>query len=127
MNPTDKPCWNLCLSCHRCADKGKYSKCYSCSGRQDPHQRLIHDPDDYCDCRNGILRWVTKKGQHLVVKIPTNPFEGKVKVESVSESERDWNAYLNDMRERLNDPEWDPLRFSDGSSVDEWTKATYGI
>lgn len=49
LNPTDKPCWTTCVSCFRCADKGRYgSRCNTCSGRSDPYNRREHDPDDYC-------------------------------------------------------------------------------
>ncbi len=120
-NPSDKPCWNPCVSCHRCADKGKYDRCADCSGRYDPARRIYADPDDRCDCKNGILRWKTQKGQKIVAPLTKNPFEGKViQKDTESEDERDWQAYLKSEQERRDDPNWDPLMFDDGTSTNAW-------
>lgn len=123
MNPSEKNCWKTCGSCWRCADKGKYpAKCGSCSGRNDPYERRSHDPDDYCRCTEGILQIVTKDGRFIQRKFQSSPFATKVYTDAETEDERDWNAYLNEKREQLDDPNFDPLRFDDGSSVAEWTR-----
>lgn len=112
-NPTEKWCWTFCASCNRCQDKGKYNKCKGCSGRYDPEGTIEPDQDDYCDCKNGVLRWKTKEGKLLIVKFTSNPFKGKVTYKKKSEDERDWDAYVNDMREKLDDPTWDPITIID--------------
>lgn len=119
-NPSDKSCWNACTACHRCADKGRWESCASCSGRYDSARRIYPDPDDYCDCRNGILRWKTQKGQKIVTKYPGNPFAGKVQSEKETRDEREYESYLKGQRERLGDPHWDPVQFTDGVSTDQW-------
>lgn len=119
-NPTSKSCWTPCVSCHRCADKGKYDKCSGCSGRYDPARRIYPDPDDFCDCRNGILRWKTQKGQKIVAKIPTNPFESKIQSDRTTQDEKEWQQYLGEQQERFDDETWDPLLFEDGSSTNAW-------
>lgn len=112
-NPTENPCWVFCPSCNRCQDKGRYTKCKGCSGRFDPEGVIDPDIDDYCDCKNGNLRWKTKQGKLLMTRFRTNPFKGTVKYEKKSEDERDWDSYVKDMREKLNDPNWDPIAIVD--------------
>jgi Holliday junction resolvasome RuvABC endonuclease subunit len=34
-----------------------------------------------------------------------------VEKEKKSDDERDWDSYVKDMREKLNDPNWDPITF----------------
>ena len=109
INPTNKWCWTFCTSCNRCQDKGRYTKCSGCSGRYDPDLKIVADNDDYCDCKNGVLRWKTKQGKLVMTKFKTNPFKGKVTYERKTEDERDWDSYVNDMREKLNDPNWNPI------------------
>lgn len=113
QNPAEKHCWNYCFSCSRCADKGKYSKCGSCSGRFDPRGVIDHHPDDFCDCRNGVLRWRTQTGKLLITRFKTNPFKGKVNYVKKTEDERDWDSYVNDMREKMDDPTWNPITIID--------------
>lgn len=108
-NPSHRQCWGTCQSCFRCEDKGRYTHCKDCSGRHDPRGHIDPDIDDYCDCRNGILRWKTQKGQRVIVPIKSNPFGGKVMAESRTEDERDWESYLGEMRERFDNPNWDPI------------------
>lgn len=108
-NPTDKDCWVFCTSCNRCQDKGKYSKCNGCSGRYDPEGRMDPHSEDFCDCKNGVLRWKTQQGKVIMTRFKTNPFKGEVKYEKKSEDERDWDSYVNDMREKMNDPNWNPI------------------
>jgi hypothetical protein len=114
-NPTEKPCWTFCASCNRCQDKGRYSKCNGCSGRYDPEGIIDADIDDYCDCKNGNLRWKTKQGRLIMTRFKSNPFKGTVKYEKKSEDERDWDSYVADMREKMDDPKWNPI-----SIVDEY-------
>lgn len=111
INPTEKSCWNFCFSCNRCQDKGRYSKCQGCSGRYDPKLTIPSDDDDFCDCRNGNLRWRTRQGRLIVTKFKSNPFKGEVKYEKKSEDERDWDSYVKDMREKMNEPNWNPISF----------------
>ena len=47
INPTEKWCWNFCMSCSRCGDKGRYSHCQSCSGRYDPKLVIPSDDEDF--------------------------------------------------------------------------------
>ena len=109
QNPSTKHCWVFCSSCNRCQDKGRYTKCSSCSGRYDPRGSIDPHPDDYCDCKNGVLRWRTQKGQIVNVRFKTNPFKGTVKYEKKTQDERDWDAYVRDMREKMDDPNFNPI------------------
>lgn len=108
-NPTERDCWSYCFSCSRCQDKGRYTKCNKCSGRYDPTGIIEPNQDDYCDCRNGVLRWRTKEGRILMTRFRSNPYGGTVQIEQKSEDERDWDSYVNDMREKMNDPNWNPI------------------
>jgi len=128
-NPSEKECWRTCFSCFKCSEKGRYSHCYSCSGRNDPMGRLVPDPDVYCDCRNGVLRHQTQSGRVIVRRFKTNPFKSNptFEAEKVSADERDWEAYLKQAREVLDDPYFDPIRFNDGTSTDAWTKEQRGF
>lgn len=117
MNPTDKPCWRTCVACYRCAEKGTKPECYRCSGRFDPkHIRDDHDFDDRCRCTEGILQIRIKtetgkpNGRLIQTKYPYDPFQGNVKSIPVSQDEQDWESYKKDMRERLDQPDWDPIQ-----------------
>ena len=112
-NPSNKPCWTLCTSCTRCGDKGRYTKCNQCSGRYDPFGEVVPDQGDFCDCKNGTLRWKTQEGRLIMTKFKTNPFKGQVKYEKISEDERDWDSYVNDMREKMNDPNFNPITITE--------------
>lgn len=118
-NPSEKSCWVACVSCHRCADKGRWSSCASCSGRHDPQLRFYPDPDDVCSCSQGILRWRTQKGKRIVVPFKDNPFAGKVQSERNTMDESDWQSYLKQGKERYGE-NWDPVIFEDGTSTDAW-------
>ena len=118
INPTHKSCWVFCSCCNRCQDKGRYSKCSDCSGRYDPKLKIMPDPDDYCDCKNGILRWRARKtDQMIIVKYNRNPFGGKALTDQVTEDERDWNAYLYDLREKMDNPFFNPIQYEDHTPV----------
>jgi hypothetical protein len=108
-NPSTKHCWVFCPSCNRCQDKGRYTKCNGCSGRFDPKGCIDADPDDFCDCKNGVLRWRTQSGKLVMVRFKTNPFKGEVKYSKKSQDERDWDSYVNDMREKMDDPNFNPV------------------
>jgi len=92
-------------------------ECDSCSGHPDQGgQRIPHD-DHFCDCANGVMRWVTKDGRLIVRRYLSNPFKSEVRTDAVSQDERDWNEFLSHKREMLNNPEYDPISFSDGTST----------
>lgn len=112
-NPSTKDCWIFCSSCNRCQDKGRYTKCNQCSGRYDPNGSIDPHPEDYCDCKNGVLRWRTQQGKLIMTKFKSNPFAGKVKYLKQSQDERDWDSYVKDMREKMNDPNWNPITIVD--------------
>lgn len=122
-NPTDKGCFELCTACLRCANKNSYvsnyNHCGDCSGHHDPHGEIDPHPDDFCDCANGKMRWVVKNGpkRGLVVirNLPHNPFEGDIKVHGETADERDWKAFLEDTREKLNDENWNPIEVYDSA------------
>jgi len=43
----------------------------------------------------------------------SNPFKGEVKTDAVSQDENDWNSYLYERREQLNDPGFNPVRIEE--------------
>jgi len=121
-NPSEKSCFKGCMSCGRCEKKGDYAKCRNCSGRHDDKGQRVPVVDDYCRCAEGIMQWVTDEGKMVGFRYRSNPYAGTIKYETQSGDESDWESYLNDTRERLDDPNWDPIQFNDGQSADEWTK-----
>lgn len=44
-----------------------------------------------------------------MTRFNSNPYAGSVTYEKKSEDERDWESYLKDMREKMNDPDWNPI------------------
>jgi len=108
-NPSTKDCWRFCSSCNRCGYKGKYAKCADCIGRYDPSGRIDPHPDDFCQCTEGVLRWRTQEGRVIITRFRSDPFAGEVKYQKKSEDERDWDSYVADMREKMNDPNWNPI------------------
>jgi hypothetical protein len=44
-----------------------------------------------------------------MVRFKTNPFKGEVKYSKKSQDERDWDSYVNDMREKMDDPNFNPV------------------
>lgn len=112
-DPVRLSCFKLCTACYRCADKGCMTKCNSCSGRPDPTKKKEpHDIDDRCRCKEGILQARHRNGSLIQLQYPRDPFAGKIEQREVSEDERDWEAYVNQQRERLDDPNFDPIQFS---------------
>lgn len=116
-----RECWKPCRSCFKCEDQGKFAKCASCPGRADFYRRMYNDPDSYCDCRNGILRHRTQAGRLIVRKFLSSPYGGSVRTDAVSEDEEQWNAYIQERREFLQNPTWDPIKMPDGSGASEWS------
>lgn len=124
VNPSDRSCFSLCGSCFKCSNKWTRPQCNSCSGRHDPGAVQKFDPHDrqsFCDCRNGVLRHRTQDGRLIIKQFLTNPFKGKVKTDAESQDERDWNQWIAERREALNDEFYDPVQFDDGSSTTDWT------
>ena len=80
INPTDKWCWTFCPSCNRCQDKGRYTKCNGCSGRYDPELRIQGDNEDFCDCKNGVLRWKTQQGRLVMTRFKSNLIHLRVRL-----------------------------------------------
>lgn len=121
-NPSDKQCWAVCSACFQCQDKGKYSKCVSCSGRNDPDGRFYANPDVWCQCREGVMRRELPSGRVIIRQYHTNPFKAKFTSETETQDERDWNEYLKRGREIMDDPYWDPIQFNDGTSTQRWNE-----
>lgn len=75
------------------------------------------DRDDACRCKEGILQMRLKSGRLVKRKYESSPFGGSVKTDVETQDERDWNSYVADQRELRDDPEYDPIRFDDGSGA----------
>lgn len=113
-DPVDLPCFSACTACFRCEDKGKYSKCARCSGRHDPLlRRDPYDIDDRCRCSEGILQLRMQDGKLVQHKYPHNPFGGAIQQDVKTRDERDYDAHVRGMREKLNDPNYDPVRVTE--------------
>ena len=110
MNPSHKACFNVCKACFRCGDRGKYDKCKTCSGKHDPFGVIDAHEDDFCQCTQGILRFVTKVGQVRRIPYRSNPFKGEVTMVNKTEDERAWDEYVKDVREKLDDPTFEPVK-----------------
>lgn len=127
INPSSKRCWSACPSCMKCSKKGAPGHgnnpgCASCSGRHDPLERWDpFDRDVYCDCKNGILRHRLQTGRLIIRKFLSNPFGGSVVTDAVNKDEEQWNQFIAEKREQLNDETWDPITI-DGKSAQEWTR-----
>lgn len=113
-NPSQLSCFQMCRSCFRCSDKGSMPACNSCSGRHDPElKREPHDQMDRCRCAEGIMQYRLQNGRLMVRKFMSDPFGGKVVTDAETQDERDWSAYITEQRERMDDPDWDPIVFDD--------------
>lgn len=110
-NPATRPCFELCGSCMRC--DARFARtgtpCHSCSGRPDGEGVKDPHPDDFCQCKEGTLRWVTKRGQLIIRKFGSDPFATNVQTDTQSEDERAWNQFIAEKREEMNDPHWNPI------------------
>lgn len=110
-NPSDKSCWKTCPSCFKCENRRRnYGVCGSCSGKHDPYGHYYPDPDDYCDCVNGILRHRTASGRLIVRKFMSNPYAGSVRTDAETQDERDWNSFIAEQRELRHDPTFNPIQ-----------------
>ncbi|HJS83543.1 MAG TPA: hypothetical protein VJ742_11990 [Nitrososphaera sp.] len=56
----------------------------------------------------------------VIKKFLSDPFAGKVHTDAESQDERDWNSFINEKREQLDDPDWDPIKFTDGTASSTW-------
>lgn len=128
INPSERWCWQTCMSCYRCGDKGRYAKCTSCSGRHDPQRkRDPYDIDDTCRCTEGVLQIRLQTGKLVRRRFAQDPFAGSVKVDTETEDERDWGSWIKEKREQLDNPHFDPVTFHNGQSTYDWMQAArYG-
>ena len=110
MNAPDRWCFRLCTSCARCSDRGTRAKCVGCNGRNDPYRERPPHPDDYCRCSEGILQIRHKSGRIIQRRFESNPFKANVQTDAETQDERDWNQFLNEKREILDDPTWNPIQ-----------------
>lgn len=127
-NPTSRPCFVGCASCHRCEKRGR-SECplaNSCSGRPDIEGMRDPHPDDLCRCKDGVMRWVTKENRVIVRQYGSSPFGTEVKTDTKNQDDSDWAAYLGEKREQMNNEFYDPIQFDDGGSTTDWTNRRMG-
>lgn len=68
------------------------------------------DPDDYCECALGNIRWRTKWGQLVIRKLTENPFKGKVDFIAESQDEADWRAWRQQYAEKNGWEDYDPIK-----------------
>lgn len=123
INPAERACFRICRACYRCGQKGSRAQCQTCSGRVDPAlRRDPYDFDDRCRCTEGILQ-IRVRGKLLRARYQQDPFQGKLVADVPTQDETDWNDYVKESREKLDDQHWDPVRFNDGSSTHDWMKA----
>lgn len=113
LNPSHRECFDACSACFRCDQRGKYAKCAGCSGHHDPFGTIDPHPDDTCTCAEGVLRFIDSKGELHLVRYRNNPFAGTVTLMNQTEDEREWDAYVNDIREKINDPHFNPVEVVD--------------
>lgn len=113
LNPSHRYCFEACSACFRCGQRGKYAKCAGCSGHHDPFGVIDPHPDDTCTCTEGKLRFVDKNGSLRIVPYKTDPFKGEVTLINKTADENDWDDYVDDLREKINDPNFDPVQVVD--------------
>lgn len=113
LNPSHRSCFEGCRACFRCDARGKYAKCVGCSGHHDPFGVVDPHPDDYCDCTAGKLRFVDQHGKVRIVSYNKDPFAGEITMVNRTEDERAWDDYVHDLREKLDDPTWEPVSIGD--------------
>ncbi len=124
LNPSQRDCFNACEACFRCGDRYKYAKCNGCSGKHDPFGTIDPHPDDWCNCTEGILRFVKPNSQRVMVRYKTNPFDGKITMMNKTEDEKAWDDYVRDLREKLDDPTWEPIKFTDAETHAQMQQAS---
>lgn len=105
---SDQSCFYACRSCSRCEDKGRYARCASCNGRADP-KRPAH-PDDTCRCKEGVLAVRLANGRLIKRRFESNPFKGSVQTDAETQDERDWNSFIADKQNQMNNPNWNPIQ-----------------
>lgn len=110
-NPVEKSCWETCQACFRCQAKGTYLRCQSCSGRLDEEGVIEPYIDDACMCTQGILRWRKKNGELVHFPYTKDPFQATVTREEKLQDEADWEAYVNDLREKHDDEHLNPIEY----------------
>lgn len=115
-NPSDKSCWKACPSCFKCENRRRhYGDCASCSGKHDPIGHYYPDPDDYCDCINGVLRHRTRTGRLIIREFASSPYGGSVQTDAETQDERDWNQWIAEKREQRHDPTFNPVQIYEES------------
>jgi len=127
VNPVTRSCFVGCASCHRC-EKRAHDGCpfpTTCSGRPDVEGMRDPHPDDLCQCKTGVLRWVTKEQRVIIRRFKSSPFGGQIKTDTQDQADHDWNAYLNEKRNQIGDPNYDPVQFADGSSTTDYFNKVY--
>jgi hypothetical protein len=61
-----------------------------------------------------------KSGRLIRRRFATNPFKGKVTTEKITQDESEWNSWIKEKREQLDDPSFDPVTFANGQSTYDW-------
>lgn len=112
-NPAERDCWETCQACYRCAARGTKAKCVDCSGRFDLLGVTDPDDDDLCRCTEGILQYKPRNAPLIQVRYRTNPFETKVMQKEKLQDETDWDDYVQTLREKFQDEDYDPITFHD--------------
>lgn len=113
QNASEKDCWKTCGACFRCENKDVNSKkCHNCSGRHNPTGHMAPDDEDFCACSTGVLRWRDKVGQLRITKYNKNPFKSSLVTETKTADEREWEGYLHDVREKMDNPNWTPIKWT---------------
>lgn len=125
--PQEKHCFVACKACMRCDRKGK-AGCpspYTCSGHVEipgGHPWDSYDRDDECRCKEGVLQIRLKSGGFVRRRYLSSPFGGSIQTDAETQDDRDWNSYVDEQRELLNDPFFDPLTFGGQGSVTDWMR-----
>jgi hypothetical protein len=73
------------------------------------------------------MRWVTKKDYLVIRRFESNPFAATVTTDAKSEDERDWDAFITEKREAMNDELYDPITFTNGQGASEWARKAAGL
>lgn len=127
-NPVNRHCFVMCSSCFRCEKRGSSAcpKPNTCSGVPDKEGIRVPHRDHYCECKIGVMRWVTKKGFLVIRRFESDPFQKNVTTDAKTENERDWDAFISEKREAMDDELYDPIVFDDGTSTEAWKQRAMG-
>lgn len=68
------------------------------------------------------MQYRLKNGKLVQRYFPSNPYGGKVITDTQTQDERDWHSFIDEKRQEYDDPNWDPIRFDDGSSATDWER-----